>query len=281
MTIVTRFAPSPTGPLHLGHAHAALYAWRTAQEAGGRFLLRIEDIDRQRCRPAFAHELIEDLRWLGLSWEEPVRRQSEHFADYRAALARLEERGVVYPCFCSRKDIALAGGAPHDSDEGALYPGRCRALPAAEAAARIAEGRPYATRLNVAKALALTGPLTWHDRAAGPQHASPDQLGDVVLARRDTPTSYHLSVTVDDALQGITLVTRGTDLFAATHIHRLLQALLNLPAPDYHHHPLLTGDTGARLSKRDGALALSALRAAGQAPAAVRAAAGFGDKDST
>ena len=278
MPIISRFAPSPTGHLHLGHAYAALFAWRAARDAGGRFLLRIEDIDRQRCRPAFERDLLEDLGWLGLDWQQPVRRQSEHFADYRAALARLQELGVVYPCFCSRKDIALAGGAPHgDDQDGPPYPGRCRELPAAEAAARIAEGRPHASRLDVAKALALTGPLLWHDQAAGPQPARPERLGDVVLARRDTPTSYHLSVTVDDALQDVTLVTRGTDLFAATHIHRLLQALLGLPTPDYHHHPLLTNAEGQRLAKRDGAQAIRALRAAGASAAAVRALAGFGD----
>lgn len=276
MTIVSRFAPSPTGHLHLGHAYAALSAWRTASEAGGRFLLRIEDIDRQRCRPAFEADLLEDLSWLGLDWEQPVRRQSEHFADYRAALARLEALGVVYPCFCSRKDIALAGGAPHDADQdGPPYPGRCRDLAAAEAAARIAEGRPYATRLDVAGALALTGPLSWHDRAAGPQQAQPERLGDVVLARRDTPTSYHLSVTVDDALQGVTLVSRGRDLFTATHIHRLLQALLGLSTPGYHHHGLLNGADGKRLSKRDGALTIRALRESGHTVAEVRGLAGF------
>ena len=274
MTVVTRFAPSPTGHLHLGHAYAALRAWQAARQAGGRFLLRIEDIDRQRCRPAFEQDLLEDLAWLGIAWEQPVRRQSEHFADYRAALDRLQELGVVYPCFCSRKDIALAGGAPHAVDDGPLYPGRCRALPAAEAAALVAEGRPYATRLDVGKALAVTGPLCWHDRGAGLQQAAPQALGDVVLARRDTPTSYHLSVTVDDALQGVTLVTRGDDLFAATHIHRLLQALLGLPTPDYHHHSLLTGNDGVRLSKRDGAQTLRALRAAGHTSEAVRVLAG-------
>ena len=276
MACVTRFAPSPTGHLHLGHAYAALYAWRTAMASGGRFLLRIEDIDRQRCRPGFERDLLEDLGWLGLTWDQPVRRQSEHFGEYRAALERLQGLGVVYPCFCSRKDIAAAGGAPHAEDEdGPLYPGRCRGLPPAEAAARIAGGCPYACRLDVAKALALTGPLSWLDRAAGPQPARPERLGDVVLARRDTPTSYHLSVTVDDALQGVTLVTRGSDLFAASHIHRLLQALLGLSPPEYHHHGLLTGADGKRLSKRDGAMSLRALREAGHSPAEVRAMAGY------
>lgn len=276
MPVVTRFAPSPTGPLHLGHAHAALFAWRAAREAGGRFLVRIEDIDRQRCRPAFERALLDDLAWLGLDWERPERRQSDHFGDYRAALTRLEALGVVYPCFCTRKDIAEAGHAPHlTGADGPLYSGRCRALAPDQRAERMAAGRPYALRLDVARALALTGPLDWRDRAAGLRRAEPDRLGDVVLARKDTPTSYHLSVTVDDALQGVTLVTRGVDLFEATHVHRLLQALLGLPVPEYHHHGLLTGADGLRLSKRDGAKALSALRAAGVSAAEARALAGF------
>jgi len=278
VSVVTRFAPSPTGPLHLGHAHAALFASRAARDGGGRLLVRIEDIDRQRCRADFEAALLDDLAWLGLEWPRPVRRQSEHFADYRAALARLEALGVVYPCFCSRKDIAEAGHAPHLSgDDGPRYPGRCRGLAAERQAELIASGRPYAWRLDAGRALALTGPLCWHDRAAGLQPAEPGRLGDVVLARKDTPTSYHLSVTVDDALQGVTLVTRGTDLFQATHVHRLLQALLGLPVPEYHHHGLRTGADGRRLSKRDGALALGALRAAGRSAAEVRAMAGFPD----
>ncbi len=275
MVVVTRFAPSPTGHLHLGHAHAALYAWHTAIAKGGRFLLRIEDIDRQRCRSHFEQDLLEDLEWLGLSWEKPVRRQSEHFADYRAALAHLQALSVTYPCFCSRRDIALAAGAPHEDDAtGPVYPGHCRELPVAQATARQASGSPYAIRLNTNKASAMTGPLTWIDHSAGPQIARPERLGDVVLDRRDTPSSYHLSVTLDDALQGITLVTRGTDLFLSTHIHRLLQALLGLPTPDYDHHGLLTGDDGKRLSKRLGAPTLRALRASGHTPEHVRALAG-------
>lgn len=288
--VVTRFAPSPTGYLHLGHAHSALAGWRAARAAGGRFLLRIEDIDPQRCRPEFDAAIREDLAWLGLDWDGPVRRQSEHPDDYRAALDRLRALGVLYPCFCSRKEIqeeiARAGHAPHltpatagavPGPEGPLYPGTCRRLAPGEAQARLAEGRPHAWRLDIARALDLTGPLCWHDRARGMQTALPGILGDVVLARRDAPGSYHLCVTVDDHLQGVTLITRGVDLFEATHVHRLLQALLGLTVPEYHHHGLLTNAAGERLSKRDGAKALRALRAEGLAPAAVRALAGFPD----
>lgn len=279
-TIVTRFAPSPTGHLHLGHAHSAIFAWRRAREAGGRFLLRIEDIDRARCRPEFTAAIFEDLAWLGLAWEEPVRVQSEHFDDYRSALARLEAMALVYPCFCTRSEIvaeiAAAGGAPHGAD-GPLYPGTCRRLSADARAARLARGDDHAIRLDTAKAIARTGPLAWHDRARGAQQARPELLGDAVLARKDTPTSYHLAVTLDDHLQGVTLVTRGEDLFAATHTHRLLQALLGLVTPDYHHHKLLTGADGRRFAKRDRSLTLRALREAGRSAADVRALAGFPD----
>ncbi len=275
---MTRFAPSPTGHLHLGHAHSALFAFRAARRTGGRFLLRIEDIDPVRCRPEFAAGIAEDLAWLGLDWEEPVRRQSDHFADYRAALDRLAEAGLLYPCFCTRAEIqaeiARAGHAPHGPD-GPVYPGRCRSLPPAERALRIAAGQPFALRLAVDEAARRAGPLTWHDRVRGRQTARPDLFGDVVLARKDTPASYHLAVTVDDALQGVTLVTRGEDLFAATHLHRLLQAALGLPTPDYHHHRLLTDDAGRRLAKRDRALTLRALREAGRSAEEVRALAGF------
>jgi len=278
--VVTRFAPSPTGHLHLGHAHSALFGWRTARDAGGRFLLRIEDIDPQRCRPEFERDLIEDLAWLGLAWEQPVRRQSEHLDDHRAALARLQDMGVVYPCFCTRKDIAAeiarAGHAPHGPD-GPLYPGTCRDLPGSLRNERIDAGATYALRLDVAKARAMTGPLRWHDRAKGWQEATPEILGDVVLARKDTPTSYHLGVTVDDHIQGVTLVTRGEDLFFATHLHRLLQALLGVAPPDYHHHGLLRNEHGERLAKRDQAKSLRALREANYSPALVRAMAGFPD----
>jgi glutamyl-Q tRNA(Asp) synthetase len=275
---VTRFAPSPTGLLHLGHAYAALFAWRVAREAGGRFLLRIEDIDPGRCRPEHDAAILEDLAWLGLDWDGPVRRQSEHLADYTGALDRLRGMGLVYPCFCTRTDIAreiaAAGHAPHGPD-GPLYPGLCRGLGADERAARIAAGEAHAWRLDVAAAAAEAGPLHWTDRSHGTIAADPESLGDVVLARKDVATSYHLAVTVDDALQGVTLVTRGEDLFHATHVHRLLQALLDLPVPEWQHHPLLTGPEGRRFAKRDRALTLRALREAGHTPAEVRAMAGF------
>jgi glutamyl-Q tRNA(Asp) synthetase len=278
--IVTRFAPSPTGYLHLGHAHSALFAERAAREAGGRFLLRIEDIDTTRCRPEFTDAIFADLAWLGLRWEAPVRRQSQHFADYRAALARLAAMDLVYPCFCTRAEIAAeiaaAAGAPHGA-EGPLYPGTCRRLSPERRQARLARGDDHALRLDVAKAAALAGPLAWRDRARGEQRARPELLGDAVLARKDVPASYHLAVTHDDHIQGVTLVTRGEDLFAATHLHRLLQALLGYAVPDYHHHKLLTGADGRRFAKRDRALTLRALREAGRSPAEVCAMAGFAD----
>ncbi len=274
---VTRFAPSPTGHLHLGHAYSALFAEAAARREGGRFLLRIEDIDPARCRPEFEAAILDDLAWLGLEWEQPVRRQSEHLDEYRAALDRLSAMQLVYPCFCSRREIqaeiARAASAPQGPD-GALYPGTCRALSSGERERRLSEDRPHALRLDVAAALRKTGPLHWHDRARGTIAAQPELLGDVVLGRRDAPASYHLAVTLDDHRQAVSLVTRGEDLFAATHIHRLLQAVLDLATPDYHHHRLLTNAAGERLAKRDGALALSALRRAGHSAAAVRAMAG-------
>ncbi len=280
----TRFAPSPTGHLHLGHAYSALFAEREARKSGGRFLLRIEDIDVARCRPEFADAIFDDLAWLGLEWETPVRIQSAHMADYAAALAALDARGLVYPCFCTRAEIAAeiaaAGAAPHGPD-GPRYPGTCRRLDPALRAERIARGDGHALRLASGAAASffaeLRDPMVWHDRARGRQIALIGQLDDVVLARKDVPTSYHLAVTVDDALQGVTLVTRGEDLFAATHVHRLLQALLDLPTPDYHHHPLLTDAQGRRFAKRDRSLTLRALREAGCTPPEVRALAGFGD----
>ncbi len=278
--VVTRFAPSPTGLLHLGHAHSALLGWRAARAAGGRFLLRIEDIDRTRCRPEFTAAILRDLAWLGLDWDGAVRRQSEHVADYRRALDRLEAKGVLYPCFCTRAaikaEIARAGAAPHGA-EGAPYPGTCRALAREERAARMRAGEAWALRLDLARAAALAGALWWEDEAAGRVACDAASEGDVVLARKDAPTSYHLAVTVDDALQGVSLVTRGADLFAATHVHRLLQALLDLPVPRYRHHPLLVDAAGRRYAKRDRGLTLEALRAAGRTPAEVRAMAGFPD----
>ena len=277
---VTRFAPSPSGYLHLGHAHAALFAWHAARRDGGRFLLRIEDIDGPRCTPAFAAAIEEDLAWLGLEWDGPVLRQSTRMEAYAAALKTLEGMGLLYPCFCTRAEIraeiARAASAPHGPD-GPLYPGTCRALGAEARAEHMAAGRPYALRLDVTAAEARSGPLTWHDRAKGEVAAAPAKHGDVVLARKDIATSYHLAVTLDDAAQGITLVTRGEDLFPATHIHRLLQALLDLPVPEWHHHALLSDAEGRRLAKRDDARSLRALREAGKSPAEVRALAGFPD----
>ena len=278
--VVTRFAPSPTGRLHLGHAHSALVGWRAARAAGGRFLLRIEDIDRGRCRPEFAAAIAADLAWLGLDWDGAVRVQSEHFADYRRALDRLEAQGLLYPCFCTRAaikaEVARAGAAPHGA-EGPPYPGTCRGLAPAERAARLRAGEAWALRLDLAKAAARAGPLWWQDEGAGRVACDPAPQGDVVLARKDTPASYHLAVTVDDALQGVSLVTRGQDLFDATHVHRLLQALLDLPVPRYRHHPLLLDAAGRRYAKRDRALTLEALRQAGRTPPEVRAMAGFPD----
>jgi len=280
MTVVTRFAPSPTGLLHLGHAHAALFACRAAQKAGGRFLLRIEDIDRGRCKPEFEAAIEEDMAWLGLEWERPVVRQSERMAVYRAALDRLAAQELVYPCFCTRKEIqaevARAGQAPHGPD-GPLYPGTCRALTPAERKDRVASGEPHALRLDVAAAAARTGTITWHDRGRGESAARPALLGDVVLARKDVPTSYHLAVTLDDAEQGVSLVTRGEDLLPSTHVHRLLQALLGLPVPEWHHHGLITDQHGKRIAKRDNPATLRALREAGTSPAEARALAGFPD----
>ena len=280
MSLVTRFAPSPSGYLHLGHAHAALFAWQAARQAGGRFLVRIEDIDRTRSRPAFEAALLEDLAWLGLSWETPVLRQSARLARYRAALDALETQGLLYPCFCTRQEIrdeiARAGQAPQGPD-GPLYPGTCRRLDPAERRAKRDGGLPHALRLDCAAAAACAGPLTWHDQGRGEIPAEPELLGDVVLARKEFPTSYHLAVTLDDADQGVSLVTRGEDLFQATHMHRLLQALLGLPVPRWHHHGLIRDGAGRRLAKRDRALALRALRDAGKTPGAVRAMAGFPD----
>lgn len=277
-TIVTRFAPSPTGLLHLGHAFAALFAFRAARDAGGRFLLRIEDIDQGRCRPEFETAIYEDLAWLGLEWEEPVRRQSECMADYEAALDRLNRLGVLYPCFCTRKDIQTeidaAGGAPHGPD-GPIYPGTCKALSNEAREARAERGDRFALRLDMEQALKEVGALTWNDLDRGETIADAAIFGDVVLARKDTPTSYHLSVTIDDHLQDVTLVTRGEDLFPATHVHRVLQALLGLDTPTYRHHGLLSAPDGRRLAKRDKAQTLRSLREAGLSAAEVRKMAGY------
>ena len=273
----TRFAPSPTGLLHLGHAYSACFAFAAARRDGGRFLLRIEDIDGDRCRSEFVSAIEEDLAWLGVSWEMPVRRQSEHLQDYQAALNRLDDMRLLYPCFCTRADIAheieRSGAAPHGVD-GPRYPGICRRLSGAQAAEGKAQGRPFALRLDMTKAFARTGPLVWTDAAVGEVATDPQACGDVVLARKAIGASYHLAVTIDDALQGVTLVTRGQDLFAATHVHRLLQALLGLPVPRWHHHRMLTDSAGRRLAKRDRAATLQSLRAQGVTAAEVRAMVG-------
>lgn len=274
-TIVTRFAPSPTGLLHLGHAFSALFTERHAKENGGRFLLRIEDIDTLRCRPEFEEAIYQDLDWLGLEWETPVRRQSDHMEEYAEALTRLEERGVLYPCFCSRreirKEIAASPGAPHHGPEGPHYPGTCRGLSPDEAEQRKQAGEPFALRLDTDKALSLSdAPLIWRDWEGKEFTARPEQFGDVVLARKDILTSYHLSVTIDDDLQDVNRVIRGEDLLPATDVHRLLQELLGLNVPTYHHHHLLKGDDGKRFAKRDKSLTLRALREAGHHPDDVR-----------
>ncbi len=264
---ITRFAPSPTGLLHKGHAYSALLAFRAAEAAGGRFLLRIEDIDTTRCRPEFTQAIMEDLGWLGITWPEPVRVQSTHFTNYARALETLKGLGVLYPCFCTRKDIqveiARSPSAPHGPD-GPLYPGTCRQLDKSEQQTRMAAGDAHAWRLNLNAALQITGSdLSWRDESEGLIPATPEELGDVVLARKDTPTSYHLSVVVDDALQGITHVVRGKDLWHATHVHVVLQALLGLPKPHYHHHDLLLDENGQRFAKRNKALTIRAIRESG------------------
>jgi glutamyl-Q tRNA(Asp) synthetase len=275
MSIVTRFAPSPTGYLHLGHALSALMAWRKARAIGGRFLLRLEDIDPGRCRPEFAAAIEQDLAWLGLDWDGPVRVQSRHLPEYRAALDALAARGLVYSCFCTRREIlaevAASASAPHAPDGSPLYPGTCRRLSPGERAARIAAGERFALRLDMARALAaVPGPLCFEEAGEGVIACDPARFGDVVLARKDAPASYHLCVTHDDALQCVTLVTRGMDLKPATHLHRLIQALMGWLAPHYAHHRLLTDASGRRLAKRDKAVTLRDLRAAGWSPEAVR-----------
>ena len=283
MPPVFRFAPSPNGYLHLGHALSALLNADRARASGGRLLLRIEDIDAARCRPEYEAAIYEDLAWLGLRWELPVRRQSEHLDDYRLALGKLEAMGLIYPSFESRAEIARLvairerqGPWPRDPDGAPLYPGDAKQMPPGDRAQRQTSGEPYALRLNMQGAIARTGPLTWNETGAGPNGetgtitADPAAWGDVILARKDTPTSYHLAVVADDAMQGITEVVRGRDLFHATSVHRLLQALLGMPAPAYRHHRLILDADGNKLSKSTSATALRELRAQGVTPATIR-----------
>ena len=294
--VTTRFAPSPTGRLHLGHAYSALLAHRFARARGGRFLLRIEDIDPGRSREAHVAGILEDLAWLGIDWDGPAVRQSERLPLYQEALDRLKAEGLVYRCVCTRaeiaREIAASGSAPHGPD-GPVYPGTCRPRgregdrhpgesrgPRSPTAEILDRGfrrddgeRSYAWRLDMGEALLRlrgTG-LTWTDAQAGEVVAGPERFGDVELARKDAPTSYHLAVTVDDAAQGVTDIVRGLDLFAATDVHRLLQALLDLPTPNYHHHRLLTGADGQRLAKRHGAPTIASLRESGADPASIAA----------
>jgi glutamyl-Q tRNA(Asp) synthetase len=276
-SVVTRFAPSPTGLLHLGSAYSALIAWKRAREAGGRFLVRIEDTDIRRCRREYETAILQDLKWLGLDWDGEVRRQSDHFSDYGHQLGRLSRRGLVYPCFCSRaeieREIAASASAPHATrhgPDGPLYPGTCRHLTPVERKRRIAAGREHCIRLDSAGAAKASGPYNFVDEGRGRLEGQPLLMGDFVIARKDTPTSYHLSVTVDDHLQGVTLVTRGEDILPSTHIHVLLQRLLGYATPLYAHHGLITDATGRRLAKRDKDLTIRSLRESGLSPEEVR-----------
>jgi glutamyl-Q tRNA(Asp) synthetase len=289
MPPVFRFAPSPNGYLHLGHAYSALLNFDCALAAGGRFLLRIEDIDATRCRAEFETAIYEDLAWLGLSWETPVRRQSEHLTFYREAVEKLAAQDLVYPAFESRAEIAklvaqrqAQGAWPRDPDGAPLYPGTAKSLTPGQRRQLSERGAPYALRLDMAAAHARAGDLAWIEHGEGPDaergpiRARPEIWGDVILARKETPTSYHLSVVVDDALQGVTEVVRGQDLFHATSVHRLLQHLLGLPQPAYRHHRLMMDDTGQKLSKSTDATGLRELRAAGARPADIRRLVGLG-----
>jgi glutamyl-Q tRNA(Asp) synthetase len=289
MPPVFRFAPSPNGYLHLGHAYSALLNFDLARQTGGRFLLRIEDIDPARCRPEFETAIYQDLDWLGMAWEEPVRRQSRHLADYRDAVEKLSARGLLYPSFESRAEVAKLveqreanGGWPRDPDGAPLYPGSAKSLSDEQRARWLQSGAPFALRLNMAAACAVAGDLDWIERGEGPEGetgkvaARPQAWGDVILARRETPTSYHLSVALDDALQGVTEVVRGRDLFWSTSVHRLLQALLGLPQPAYRHHRLVLDDAGQKLSKSTAATGLRELRAGGASAAEIRRLVGVG-----
>jgi len=292
---VFRFAPSPNGRLHLGHAYSALLNADLAESLHGRFLVRIEDIDVMRCRPELERGILDDLAWLGLTWERPVRRQSEHFDDYRARAALLRQRGFLYPCFCSRRDVAAAvaqseaktGQAwPRDPDGAPLYPGSCRALPPVAAERRIAAGQPFSLRLAHREALASTpGPFRYQrfdrDGRESIVTARPERWGDALIARKEIPTSYHLSVVVDDDLQGVTHVVRGADLETATDLHVLLQVLIGAPTPLYHHHGLVRDPAGEKLSKSLGSETLLDLRERGVTPAAIRQRLGFSSRPSS
>ncbi len=275
MNVVTRFAPSPTGPLHLGSAYAAWFAWNAAKETGGKFLLRIEDLDQGRARPEFEAAILDDLRWLGLDWDGPIIRQSDRSAAYQSALDQLNRDGLTYPCFCTRRaiadEIANAGAAPHGPD-GPIYPGTCRTIPKADADARIYDGEAYAIRLNTAAAITRTGAVQWREDS-DTVTADPLQFGDIVLSRKDAPASYHLAVVIDDAASGVTLVTRGSDLKPATDIQVLLQRLLGLPPPTYRHHTLVLSPDGKRLAKRAKSASIAERRGAGETPDMVLAAA--------
>lgn len=259
--MLTRFAPSPTGELHLGHAYSAVLAHAAARSAGGRFLIRIDDIDGSRSREEYVGASLADLEWLGLGWDGDPVRQSDRLGDYAAALDLLRARGLVYPCFCTRADIAASLSAPH-GPSGAIYPGACRHLSDAERARRLAD-EPHCWRLDTARALAEAGALVWEEAGQGLRTADPLAHGDIVLARKDAPASYHLASTLDDAAMGVTHVIRGADLIASTDVHRLLQVLLGLPTPLYRHHALVCGPDGKRLAKRDAAASLASFRAAG------------------
>jgi glutamyl-Q tRNA(Asp) synthetase len=278
-----RFAPSPNGYLHLGHAYSALLNFDMARKAGGRFLLRIEDIDVTRCRPEYEAAIYEDLAWLGIEWETPVRRQSEHMKDYRAAVKLLEDRRLVFPSFETRAEITHMVADresfarwPRDPDGAPLYPGLAKTIPDADRRIRIAAGEPYAMRLDTTKAMDWTGALTWSEFGVGPSGetatvaAAPEAWGDFIIGRKETPTSYHLSVVLDDAAQGVTDLVRGQDLFWATSAHRLLQALLDKPEPRYHHHKLIPDDEGRKLSKSTQATGLRELRKNGASAADIR-----------
>ena len=266
--VVTRFAPSPSGRLHLGHAYTALFAWQLAKRSNGKFILRIEDIDIGRCNAQFEKEIFEDLEWLGIEWEEPVMRQSERAHAYKDALDNLLEKQLIYQCFCTRmeitQEISNSISAPHKNhNQYKIYPGTCRNLSISQRRRKILSGSPFAWRLNFKKALKHAGDIYWFDRLKGSQKVQSENVGDIVIARKDIGTSYHLAVTIDEAAQGISVINRGEDLFDANHIHRLLQKLLGLKTPEWHHSPLLKDEFGKRLAKREGAHTLRELRLKG------------------